>query len=241
MEVYVKHICISGNLVEQAQSLAEPLGLQHVGVPRSFPPHSLQALWTRPPRSDLSHHFGGSILILLILHDSSQSHLYVSTQQKQRERDFLTSSIHLSFGLVGNNLKCKGCSAIYYVTPLFESLLRLFDLQQTNICHWLHSLSSDCLSSLVPYQDAGNLLPGRPWYLTIYYIIKQLWSYSFMKILKDNYFIFLQFFAFSYHPLHSLGLAARHECSSQMWRRHYCPADPADLELMHYLLLNGLW
>lgn len=152
--------------MEQAQSLAEPPGLQHVGAPRSFPPPPLQALWTRPPHSDLSRRFGGSISILLILHDSSNSHLCVSTQ-KNIERGFLTSSIHLSFGLDGNNLKCKGRSPFYCVTPLFASLLWLFDLQQTNICHWPHSFSSDCFSCLVSYQDAGNLLRGSPWCLTI--------------------------------------------------------------------------
>ena len=124
----IERIWISGNLVEQTQSLAEPPGLQHVGASRSFPPRSLQALWTRPPRSDLSLHFWGTISILLILHDSSHSHLCVF-KQEYIGRDFLTSSIHLSFGPDGNNLKCKGCSPFYCVTPLFASLLRLFDLQ----------------------------------------------------------------------------------------------------------------
>lgn len=135
------------------------LDSQHMLAPRSFPPTSLQTLWTRPPCSHFSLPFGGSISVLLILYDSSHSHFFVSTQ-KNIVRDFLTSSIHLSFGLDGNNLKFKGCSPFYHVTALFASLLRLFNLQQTNICHWLHSLSSVCFSSSVPYQDAGNLLPG---------------------------------------------------------------------------------
>lgn len=38
-----------------------------------------------------------------------------------------------------------------------------------------------------------------------------------------------------------LGSSTRQECRSQVGRRLYCSADPADPELMHYMLLNGPW
>lgn len=236
MEVYVKHIWLSGSLVGQAQSLAEPSGLQYVGAPRSFWHPLLQALWRGPPHSDLPPHFGCSISILLILHDSSHSPLYTSTQQKDMQRAFLTFS-HLS--LLWPGWEQPEMQRILSLLLWYPSLCmpsQAFQSPANRYMSWasqpLHRL---CLTSCT--------IP-RCWHLASRQLLVPTYILDYQTVViillhKDLIFMFLQFSAFSFHAFHSLGAAAGNECRSQMWKKHYCPADPADLKVMHCVLQNG--